>query len=156
MELTRADLTTFCRRDELGLVVTGQRLEPDRAVLACEVLKPDRWCRRCGCARKRSRLGYNPTARSAWTRDGQADRLDQPQRPAALSKVTILGRTLTKLAADVMAYFDRAGTSNGPKAINGQPRTSRRLRARFRSLTNYIARSLLESGAFRPHLHPRL
>lgn len=43
------DLTTFCRLDELGLVVTGQRLEPDRAVLACRVLQPDRWCRRCGC-----------------------------------------------------------------------------------------------------------
>lgn len=43
------DLSTFCRLDELGLVVTGQRLEPDRAVLACRVLEPDRWCRRCGC-----------------------------------------------------------------------------------------------------------
>ena len=27
------DLTTFCRLDELGLVLTGQRLEPDPAVL---------------------------------------------------------------------------------------------------------------------------
>jgi len=34
---TRADLTTFCRLDELGLEVTGQRLEPGRAVLACRV-----------------------------------------------------------------------------------------------------------------------
>ena len=39
------DLTTFCRLDELGLVVTGQRLEPDRAVLACRVVEADRWCR---------------------------------------------------------------------------------------------------------------
>ena len=46
----RPDLSTFCRLDELGLVVTGQRLEPDRAVLACRVLEPDQWCRRCGCA----------------------------------------------------------------------------------------------------------
>ena len=45
----RPDLTTFCRLDELGLVVTGQRLERDRAVLACHVLDADRWCRRCGC-----------------------------------------------------------------------------------------------------------
>src|SRR3954465_11493542 len=37
-----ADLTTFCRLDELGLVVTGQRLDPDRAVLACRVAGPDR------------------------------------------------------------------------------------------------------------------
>ena len=43
------DLTTFCRLDELGLEVTGQRLEPDRAVLACRVVEPDQWCRRCGC-----------------------------------------------------------------------------------------------------------
>jgi len=28
------DLTTFCRLDELGLHVVGQRLEPDRAVHA--------------------------------------------------------------------------------------------------------------------------
>ena len=45
----RADLTTFCRLDELGLEVTGQRLEPGRAVLACRVLEPGQWRRRCGC-----------------------------------------------------------------------------------------------------------
>jgi hypothetical protein len=43
------DLTTFCRLDELGLEVTGQRIDPDRAVLACRVVEPDQWCRRCGC-----------------------------------------------------------------------------------------------------------
>ena len=43
------DLTTFCRLEELGLEVTGQRLEPDRAMLACRVVEPDQWCRRCGC-----------------------------------------------------------------------------------------------------------
>ena len=37
------------RLDELGLEVTGQRVEPDRAVLACRVAEPDPWCRRCGC-----------------------------------------------------------------------------------------------------------
>ena len=42
-------MTTFARLDELGLVVLGQRLEPDRAVLACRVSDPDEWCRRCGC-----------------------------------------------------------------------------------------------------------
>lgn len=45
----RPDLTTFARLDELGLEVVGQRLEPDRAVLACRVARPDNWCRRCGC-----------------------------------------------------------------------------------------------------------
>lgn len=45
----RPDLTTFARLDELGLEVVGQRLQPDRAVLACRVVEPDGWCRRCGC-----------------------------------------------------------------------------------------------------------
>lgn len=40
--------TTFCRLDELGLEVTGQRLRSDRAVLACRIVDEDRWCRRCG------------------------------------------------------------------------------------------------------------
>ena len=34
--------------------------------------------------------------------------------PTALSEVTTLGRTLKKRAADVLAYFDRPGTSDGP------------------------------------------
>lgn len=42
------DLTTFCRLDELGLEAIGQRLEPERAVIACRVVAPDQWCRRCG------------------------------------------------------------------------------------------------------------
>ncbi|MBW3086810.1 hypothetical protein KEM60_03039 [Austwickia sp. TVS 96-490-7B] len=45
---TRSDLTIFTRLDDLGLEVTGQRLDPDRAVLACRVIEPDDWCRRCG------------------------------------------------------------------------------------------------------------
>jgi transposase len=45
---TRPDLTTFCRLDELGLEVTGQRLDAGRAVLACRITDEDRWCRRCG------------------------------------------------------------------------------------------------------------
>ena len=42
------DLTTFARLDALGLRVTGQFLEPDRAVLACRVLDRDDTCGRCG------------------------------------------------------------------------------------------------------------
>ena len=34
--------------------------------------------------------------------------------PAALSEVITLGRTLKRRAEDVLAYFDRPGTSNGP------------------------------------------
>jgi len=46
---TTPALATFARLDELGLVVIGQRVEPDRAVLVCRVGDPDEWCRRCGC-----------------------------------------------------------------------------------------------------------
>jgi transposase len=76
--------------------------------------------------------------------------------PNALVEVTTLGRTLKKRAADVLAYFDRPGTSNGPtEAINGRLEHLRGSALGFRNLTNYIGRSLLETGGFRPQLHPR-
>ncbi|MER8073027.1 ISL3 family transposase [Streptomyces sp. NPDC094034] len=76
--------------------------------------------------------------------------------PAALTEIIILGRTLKQRAADVLAYFDRPGTSNGPtEAINGRLEHLRGSALGFRNLTNYIARSLLETGGFRPQLHPR-
>ena len=77
--------------------------------------------------------------------------------PAALSELVTLGRTLHRRAPDVLAYFDRPGTSNGPtEAINGRLEHLRGSALGFRNLTNYIARSLLETGGFRPRLHPRL
>lgn len=76
--------------------------------------------------------------------------------PAALTELITLGRTLTKRAADVLAYFDRPGTSNGPtEAINGRLEHLRGSALGFRNLTNYIARCLLETGGFRTRLHPR-
>jgi len=61
----RPDLTTFTGLDQLGLLATGQHLDPERAVLACRVVDPDDWCRRCGCegiARGtiRRRLAHEP------------------------------------------------------------------------------------------------
>ena len=77
--------------------------------------------------------------------------------PAALVELRRLGRTLTQRAGDVLAYFDRPGTSNGPtEALNGRLEHLRGSALGFRNLTNYIARSLLETGGFRPRLHPRL
>jgi len=77
--------------------------------------------------------------------------------PSALTEVITLGRTLKKRAADVLAYFDRPGTSNGPtEAINGGLEHLRGSALGFRNLTNYIARSLLETGGFRPRLHPAM
>ena len=45
----RPDLSAFTGLDDLGLEVTGQRIWPDHAVLACRITGEDRWCRRCGC-----------------------------------------------------------------------------------------------------------
>ena len=77
--------------------------------------------------------------------------------PTTLTELGTLGRTLKRRAADVLAYFDWPGTSNGPsEAINGRLEHLRGSALGFRNLTNYIARSLLETGGFRPQLHPRL
>lgn len=77
--------------------------------------------------------------------------------PTALTELRRLGRTLKQRATDVLAYFDRPGTSNGPtEAINGRLEHLRGSALGFRNLTNYIARSLLETGGFRPQLHPQI
>src|SRR3546814_20389468 len=77
--------------------------------------------------------------------------------PKALPEVITRGRTLKKRSAYVLAYFYRPGTSNGPtEAINGRLEHLRGSALGFRNLTNYIARSLLEAGGFRPRLHPQL
>ena len=77
--------------------------------------------------------------------------------PTALKELRRLGRTMTRRATDVLAYFDRPGTSNGPtEAINGRLEHLRGSALGFRNLTNYIARALLESGGFRNQLHPHM
>ena len=77
--------------------------------------------------------------------------------PAALVEVRKLGRTPQRRAADILAYFDRPGSSNGPtEAINGRLEHLRGSALGFRNLTNYVARSLLEAGGFRPQLHHQL
>ena len=77
--------------------------------------------------------------------------------PTALTELVTLGRTLKKYAADVLAFFDLPGTSNGPtEAINGRLEHLRGSALGFRNLTHYIARSLLEAGGFRPRLHPQI
>ena len=70
--------------------------------------------------------------------------------PAALTELRTLGRTLKRRATDILAYFDRPGTSNGPtEAMNGRLEHLRGSALGFRNLTHYIARSLLEAGGFR-------
>ncbi|SMX95813.1 ISL3 family transposase [Brevibacterium sp. LE-L] len=77
--------------------------------------------------------------------------------PPGLLELKRLGRTLKRRAADVLAFFTRPGTSNGPtEAINGRLEHLRGSALGFRNLTHYIARCLLESGGFRPLLHSYL
>ena len=77
--------------------------------------------------------------------------------PTGLEEGARLGRTLHTRADDVLAYFELPRTSNGPtEAINGRLEHLRGIALGFRNLTNYIARSLLEAGGFKPRLHPRL
>jgi len=58
--------------------------------------------------------------------------------PAAPTEVITLGRTLKRRAGDVLAYFDRPGTSNGPtQALNGRLEHLRGSALGFRSLANY-------------------
>lgn len=75
--------------------------------------------------------------------------------PAGLPELKRLGTTLKRRKNDILAYFDHVGSSNGPtEALNGRLEHLRGIALGFRNLTHYIARSLLETGGFRPRLHP--
>ena len=77
--------------------------------------------------------------------------------PRGLTELITLGRTLKRRAGYILAYFDHPHTSNGPtEAINGRLEHLRGSAYRFRNLTHYITRALLETGGFRLQLHPQL
>lgn len=77
--------------------------------------------------------------------------------PARFEELRKLGYTLDRRRVDILAYFDFPRSSNGPtEAINGRLEHLRGSALGFRNLTNYVARALLESGGFRPLLHPQL
>lgn len=75
--------------------------------------------------------------------------------PKGLPELAKLGRTLNKRRADVLAYFNHPGTSNGPsEAINGRLEHLRGTPLGFHDLTNYNRRALLNTGGFTPAFHP--
>lgn len=77
--------------------------------------------------------------------------------PKVLGEVQKLGGTLKQRADDILAYYDHPGTSNGhTEAINGRLEHHRGSTLGFRNLTNYIARSLLETGGFKTNQHPQI
>jgi transposase len=74
--------------------------------------------------------------------------------PNTLTELQTLGRTMKRRAADILAYFDHIGTSNGPtEAINGRIEHLRGTALGFRNLTHYITRALFDTGGFRTQLH---
>ena len=73
--------------------------------------------------------------------------------PEGLEEIQTLARTLTERASDILAYFDRPGTSNGPtEAVNGRLEHLRGIALGFRNLTHYTIRSLIHAGRLKDHL----
>ena len=73
--------------------------------------------------------------------------------PEGLEEIQTLAKTLTGRASDILAYFDRPRTSNGPtEAINGRLEHLRGTALGFRNLASYTIRSLIHAGRLKDHL----
>ena len=73
--------------------------------------------------------------------------------PEGLEEIQALARTLTERASDILAYFDRPRTSNGPtEAAGGRLEHLRGIALGFRNLTHYTIRSLIHTGRLKDHL----
>lgn len=74
--------------------------------------------------------------------------------PSALIEVTTLGRTLKHRAGDVTRVLRPAWNQQWTYRSTQWPEHLRGSALGFRNLANYIAQSLLETGGFRPRVHP--
>ena len=73
--------------------------------------------------------------------------------PNGLEEIQTLAKILTSRSQDILAYFDRPRTSNGPtEAINGRLEHLRGMALGFRNLTHYTIRSLIHTGRLKDHL----
>jgi transposase len=101
---------------------------------------------------------YRDPDRRAGKAAGNDHRHGQHRRPRHAERTDHHPRSNTKRRApDVLACFNRPGTSNGPtEAINGRLEYLRGTALDFRNLANYITRALLDTGGFRPRIHPLL
>ena len=96
---------------------------------------------------------YRHQDRTRRRAQGRAQQVARRGVPRARCELITLGRTLKKRVGDVLAYFDRPGTSNRPtEAINGRLEHLHSSALGFRDRTNHIERSLPETGGFRPRL----
>jgi transposase len=91
-----------------------------------------------------------PTARRAL-----AEKVLASFHTCPIPEVARLGRTLRSWRAQVLAYFDTDGVSNGgTEAINGIIEKTRRLGHGYRNFTNYRLRMLLAAGGHRTYRRP--
>lgn len=106
-------LTTFARLDGLGVVVTGQRLDPDRAVLACRVVHPDEWCRPPLRVR---RVPPRHTLRAGWRMNRWSGAHDVVGHgaPLPVHRVRHVWRQDTTAAVEPKAKPSRGGLPVGP------------------------------------------
>ena len=77
--------------------------------------------------------------------------------PDELKELRSLVTTFQRRRADILAYFDHPGTSNGPiEAINGRLEHLRGIALGFRNRANYLICSLLHAGGLTTLLQPYL
>ncbi|WP_240516258.1 transposase [Brevibacterium aurantiacum] len=77
--------------------------------------------------------------------------------PNELKELRSLRTPFQRRRADILAYFDHPGTSNGPtEAINGRLEHLRGIALGFRNPGNYLIRSLLHAGGLATLLQPYL
>ena len=89
--------------------------------------------------------------------EAEINTLTSTRVPRSLTELITLSRTLKRRAADILAYFDHPHTTGGPtEAINGRLEHLRGIAQGFVNHRNYRLRCLLETGGFRPQLHPQL
>ena len=77
--------------------------------------------------------------------------------PRGLTELITLGRTLKRRAGDILpTSIIPTPPMVLPKPSTGALNIYADLPSDLRNLTNYIARCLLETGGFKPQLHPQL
>lgn len=74
--------------------------------------------------------------------------------PKGLPELNKLKGALRRRKTDILAYFDHAGSSNGPaEALNGRVEHLRGIALGFKNLAHFVSLCLLEVGGSRPRLH---
>lgn len=77
--------------------------------------------------------------------------------PAGLEELRSLRQTMKHHRDDILTFFDHPSTSNGPtEAVNGLLEHLRGTAKDFRSIVNYTARCLPDTGGFKPLIHSLL